>query len=169
MKLQTTHSVTRPEVSRTAVLSEDGRYRYELRRAWDPLAPTVLWVMLNPSTADDRQDDPTIRRVVGFSRAWGFGTVVVVNLFAYRATDPHALLQADAPVGPANDDTLRLWAPRAAEVIAAWGLVPKRLRWRIPQARAALGRTMTCLGTTKEGDPRHPLYVPTTRLLEAWR
>jgi hypothetical protein len=106
----------------TAVLSDCGEYRYELRRTWGADdEPLVCWVMLNPSTADADQDDPTIRRCISFSNRWGFGRLVVVNLFARRATDPKELLHGGDPVGSANDASTLAAALEADRVIAAWG------------------------------------------------
>src|SRR5262249_14212908 len=94
----------REEVRRAAVISDCGRYRYSLTRRWgDAAEPRALFVMLNPSTADAEQDDPTIRRCIGFAKAWGMGSLEVVNLYALRATDPAALLSAPDPIGPKND------------------------------------------------------------------
>src|SRR5262245_19133112 len=89
--------------TKEALISPCGLYRYWLTRTWDNSLRRVCWVMLNPSTADAEQDDPTIRRCVGFARSWGAGGIIVVNLFAFRASDPKALLRAADPVGPDND------------------------------------------------------------------
>src|SRR5262245_13227298 len=104
----------------SAELSPCGRYRYALTRTWGDPKKVVCWVMLNPSTADADQDDPTIRRCLGFSRAWGAGGLVVVNLFALRATDPDQLRIAADPVGPDNDSHLST-AAFGRLVVAAWG------------------------------------------------
>lgn len=151
-----------PEAERWAVVQ--GRYRYALGRCWDPNLPRICWVMLNPSTANAREDDPTLRRVVGFSKAWGFGRLEVVNLFALRATDPRALGRVRDLVGPHNDRYLeRAWG-RAGTVVLAWG---------VPGAGRVQGRTvevelaMRARGVvpwrlhpgTKKGHPRHPLYA----------
>jgi hypothetical protein len=88
--------------TRSAVISPCGRYRYRLDRRWAD-GPSIAWIMLNPSTADSNTDDPTIRRIRAFSQAWGFGALTVVNLYAWRATDPRDLWQAPGPVGPEND------------------------------------------------------------------
>lgn len=98
-----------PAPGRAAVLSPCGRYRYELTRRWAP-GPLVGWVMLNPSRADAHTDDPTVRRCVGFAHRWGYGGLIIRNLYALRATDPAALADHLDPVGP---DTTRTW-PAAA-------------------------------------------------------
>lgn len=148
-----------PETThRTAVLSEDGLYRYTLTRRWGAGRP-VVFVMLNPSTADAEVDDPTIRRCVGFARREGCGTLEVVNLFAWRATDPLFLpLQSD-PVGPHNDEWIRDRVVPAKIVIAAWGARGDLLD-RADAVKAMLppGKTFA-LGFTKDGHPKHPLYL----------
>lgn len=148
---------------RGAWLSEDGLYRYDLWRRWGG-GPWVLWVMLNPSTADAEVDDPTTRRCVGFSKAWGYGGMAIVNLFAYRATSPAELAKAPDPRGPLNMQTIEHWLvfDEVELVVAAWGA-----SWaKVPHARlnvewlaSKAGHDMVSLGTTKAGHPRHPLYV----------
>lgn len=138
----------------------EGAYRYSLTRAWGAPKPSICWIMLNPSTADAGQDDPTIRRCVGFSQRWGAGALIVVNLFAYRATDPCALLTADDPVGPRNDQEILRAAGSATEVIAAWGRLGQSLRGRDKDVLGLIPRPVLCLGLTQEGYPRHPLYMP---------
>src|SRR3954468_18218250 len=108
---------------RGAILSDDGLYRYRLWRIWDDLAPVMVWVMLNPSTADADVDDPTIRKCIGFAKRHRHGGIILANLFAWRTTDPRELPRAADPVGPANDEHIR-WACRApllATVVAGWG------------------------------------------------
>jgi len=106
-------------VTRSAVISADGVYRYRLERRWTS-GPTVAWIMLNPSTADADTDDPTLRRISVFSRAWGFGRLIVANLYALRATDPAQLWTAPDAVGPDNDRHVAD-AVSCHEVIVAWG------------------------------------------------
>lgn len=158
------YSVTGSE-DRGALLSPCGIYRYQLWRMWDPKGPRIAWVMLNPSTADATQDDPTIRRCVAFARAWGFGDLVVVNLFALRATDPrelrNALTAGRDPVGPDNDLRIMDVAGSASAVVAAWG-VHGALAGRDREVQRLLhGVDVQCLGTTRDGHPRHPLYLAT--------
>ena len=152
-----------PVDSRSAVISEDGRYRYQLTRFWDPSVHGLAFVMLNPSTADGTEDDPTIRRCMRFARDLGFGGLHVVNLYAFRATKPADLWRAEQPVGPENDDYLRRTFVAAAAfgkpVIAAWGANARPDRVAevldLPLARQSLHH----LGLTKAGAPRHPLYL----------
>lgn len=147
-----------------AVFDPTGRYRYLLRRTWGS-GPRVAFVMLNPNAADALVDDPTIRRCVGFARRWGFRSVEVVNLFAYRARDPRELGRAADPVGPDNDRHVRDAIRRAELVVCAWGAT------RVARRRAAAvhdlleGRTVRCLGRTRSGAPRHPLYLRRDQLL----
>lgn len=150
----------------SAVLSDCGRYRYALWRDTGALGGegTVLFVMLNPSTADAETDDATIRRCVRFARDWGYARLAVGNLYAYRATDPNALGEVEDPVGPENDDWL-LELQGSGATIAAWG-ANAWARRRECEAIALLtyggSLGLDCLGQTKSLAPRHPLYVPAT-------
>jgi len=149
-------------VIREAVL--DGDYRYHLTRRWGPKIDTVVWVMLNPSTADADVDDPTIRRCISFSAELGADSLRVVNLYAYRATDPKHLLAVEDPVGPMNNTVIRetLLAARAmrSPVIGAWGVNARADRVSEFVTIADECRVpLHCLGITKSGMPRHPLYV----------
>lgn len=145
-------------IERTASYSRDRRYRYALGRRWG-VGPVLTWVMLNPSTADHRRDDPTIRRCTGFARAWGFGGLRVVNLFALRTPDPRLLVAAEDPVGPGADRVLRRALRSSDAVIAAWGNPPPPLRRRADEVRRWLPGGAWCLGLTARGEPRHPLYA----------
>lgn len=148
----------------SAVLSPCGLYRYHLSRRWDEAGHEACFIMLNPSTADASEDDPTIRRCVGFSRAWGLGALVVVNLYAYRATDPKALWRAARRldiVGPENDYHIKQAVEGKPTVIAAWGALPRE-RWaRSSEVKKLIvaSATLSCLGKTSCGNPRHPLYL----------
>lgn len=143
-----------------AVFDSTRRYRYELTRRWSD-GPTVAFVMLNPSTADDRTDDATIRRCIGYARRWGYGTLRVANLFALRATDPARLKSADDPIGPDNDAHVLAVASEADRVVAAWGAHGGYLHRdrRVLEMLGTLGDVF-CLGMTKAGQPRHPLRLP---------
>lgn len=152
----------------SAVISDCGRYRYRLNRSWDRMKATAGFIMLNPSIADATQDDPTIRRCVGFARAWRCGGLCVVNLFAFRATDPADLFAAAEPVGPENDDHIRAVLRQCRPVVAAWGAHGGHLgRDRaVREIIAAVGVSVFCLGRTKAGQPRHPLYVAAATKLD---
>lgn len=151
------------DVSKGAIISECGQYRYRLWRRWESCAPRLAWVMLNPSTADAEQDDPTIRRCIGFAKAWGYGSITVVNVYALRSTDPAALAQASDPFGPENDWHLRDVILGSSGAVAAWGAHPgateafRAFLRRTSEVNAAGG--LVTLGMTKSGHPRHPLYV----------
>ena len=145
-------------MKRSAHISECGKYRYSLARWWDDDLPIVAFVMLNPSTADALIDDPTIRRCIGFAKAWGCGRVEIYNLFALRSTDPKALRETFDPVGPANDDILRGIAACCVRTIAAWGSHGK-LWNRGPKVAAMFGGRLEALAVNADGTPKHPLYV----------
>jgi hypothetical protein len=132
-------------------------YRYTLRRTWEPDLPVVLFVGLNPSTADETHDDPTIRRCVGFARRWGYGGLIVVNLFAWQTTDPRALRKAIDPVGLENDAWILRGQEEADRVVAAWGN-GGTFRGRAGEVLPRL-REPYALGINQSGQPVHPLYV----------
>ncbi len=134
-------------------------YRYALWRRWDLARPRVCFVLLNPSTAGAAQDDPTIRRCLGFARRWGFGSLEVVNLFAWRSTDPAALRLVPDPIGPRNDRAIRRSAARARTVVVGWGEAGGLLGRDRDVTRLLSGRPLLCLGVTRRGRPRHPLYL----------
>ena len=140
-----------------AVISECGRYRYALRRVWGREGTTCMFICLNPSTADATMDDPTVRRCIGFSRDWGFDQMLLGNLFALRSTNPAALRGADDPIGPENDKHLRRMAFDADLVVAAWGS-NAMARDRSTKVKEMIPG-MACLGFTKSGQPKHPLYL----------
>ncbi len=133
-------------------------YRYALRRWWDKSKGYALFVGLNPSTADETCDDPTIRRCIRFAADWGYGGLCMANLFALRATDPKVMMAHDEPVGEENDEWLKTLSHDAKIVIAAWGN-SGRHRNRDKAAMHILQKAHR-LGVTKGGCPRHPLYVP---------
>jgi hypothetical protein len=163
-----------PTIHRSAILSPDGVYRYSLARWWNNDLPRDLWIMCNPSTADHKIDDPTIRRCIGFSQSFGAGGFVVVNAYAYRANKPSVLWEAQKKgidlIGPENDSwiTAHLTTEKG-RVIVAWGAHPKpdRVEQIVNLARIR-GREPVCLGTTKHGQPRHPLMLRNDAGLRDW-
>lgn len=139
-------------------------YRYRLTRGPFMFGHgRLMWVMSNPSTADESVDDPTIRRVMSFTEAHGFQSLTVVNLFAARSTDPKGLALFDDPVGPENLETIRAEFALTDGLVFAWGasLTPRlaTLRPPVEQMAEAAGLDPWCLGTTVAGNPLHPLYL----------
>lgn len=162
---------TEPTVARTAVLSDDERYRYLLTRTWAPALPVLGWVALNPSKADHLVDDPSVARMISFSQAFGYGGLILGNVFGLRSTDPAALVGHPYPIGPDNDEHL-LAAMAGLDVVCAWGAsVPVYWRHR-PTAVAELlrqhGARLHHLGLTKDHHPRHPLYLRADTPLTRW-
>ena len=139
-------------MKRAACISPCGQYRYWLTREWGEGSRCVAFVGLNPSTADGETDDPTIRRCVAFAKSWGYDSLAMLNLFAFRATQP-----AD-PVGPDNDQWLRIASASAAITVTAWG-VDGTFKGRFVDVRPHLTR-LHYLRLTKDGHPGHPLYLP---------
>lgn len=154
-----------------ADISDDGLYRYLLWREWDRTKDSMVWVMLNPSTADAQVNDPTITRCIGFAKREGCGGIVVLNLFALRATDPLELLDHPIPEGPRNSEVWRqvLDYYHRGPIVAGWGAMANRLNdrgifsWSLVSEDTS---TWRCLGRTKDGSPRHPLYLPSQQPLE---
>jgi hypothetical protein len=154
----------------TATFGSDGRYRYLLTRRWRAPGPSLGFVMLNPSTADDVKNDATIRRCVGFAKGWGYAGITVANLYAYRATRPSDLRAARRAgidiVGPGNVATLQT-LPR--DVVVAWGNLgqaDKTQAAAVLEALAASGHAIWRFGLTGRGHPRHPLRLAASTVLE---
>jgi len=159
-------------VEPSAIIRPSAAYRYSLVRAWERAAPRVCFIMLNPSTADGETDDPTIRRCIGFAKRWGFGRLEVVNLLALRATHPGELRTAVSPVGHRNDAHIARAVRRCERIVVAWG----EHRYARGSGRADEVMHMLrgagalwCLGRTRSGGPRHPLYAPRDRGLALFR
>jgi hypothetical protein len=157
-----------------AVISACGDYRYLLNRFWDYERPTMTFVMFNPSTADHRNDDPTIRACTRLAKQGGYGGLRVLNLFAYRTPSPEKLWNAKDPIGLLNDSFLLQLAktPESDPVVAAWGAIKSRGRDRVVQdilERCELQTRTFCFGHTENRSPKHPLYLPTAAKLEAYK
>lgn len=145
----------------TAILDTERVYRYRLERRVGGNDRVCLFVMLNPSTADETQDDPTIRRCMAFARREGCGHLVVCNLYAFRATDPRELRTASDPKGPVNADYLRRAAQQAHVIVAAWGSKHLGGSWPLRVlAMLEAEKPVHALKILKTGHPGHPLYVP---------
>jgi hypothetical protein len=183
------------DVLHCATFSADEKYRYELRRYWDdgvhkPRRPSAVFIGLNPSTATELEDDPTIRRCIRFAKDWGCGGMCMLNLFALRSTDPKGLKLVEDPVGPANDTYLALYSASPLHVpaplvplpywdssrccrppvVACWG-THGGLQGRQEAVRELLGAIhvpLQTFGLTKHGYPKHPLYLRADTELEFW-
>ena len=158
-------------LSERYVYSPEMDYRYAFGRWWGQpdLATTDVWVLLNPATGDtEMRRRPTLERCISRSRAAGSTGLLILNLFAFRHTKPTELSTVLDPVGPANDEALRVLTSAAPRTIAAWGGSGGALgSSRSRQVRSLLVRPL-CLGTTRFGEPRHPLYVPVGTALTPW-
>lgn len=147
------------ETSASARFSRCRTWRYALWRTWDAHAPYAMFIALNPSTADEVLNDPTVTRCMGYARDWGYGGLCMTNVFAYRQTDPELMKLTGDPVGPRNDHWIRQLARNAGIVVAAWGN-HGAFRQRDAQVRRQLAGTLHCLRVTRQGQPEHPLYLP---------
>lgn len=146
-----------------ATFSPDRRYRYKLWRTWGLSQSRLVVIGLNPSTADESTDDPTIRRCIGFAKREGLDGLIMLNLFAFRSRDSKALLTVEGPIGPENDATIRRHVfGDYSRVLAAWGA--QRIAEKRGAAVVALCKSTKfyCLGETKNGQPKHPLFVAAT-------
>lgn len=143
-----------------AHFSKSRVYRYALWRIWDRDKPAVMFVGLNPSTADENVDDPTIKRCISFARDWGYGSLYMLNLFAFRATKPKDMKKAVDKVGWDNDAALKKYASKCDEIVAAWGVNGSlEERNRFVCDKVLFDFQLMCLVKTKDGHPKHPLYV----------
>jgi len=142
-----------------AIISEDEQYRYQLWRIWDKDKPMVMFLMLNPSTADATEDDNTVRRCINFAKEWGYGGIYTGNLFAYRAKNPKDLLKAEEPVGEENLEHLESMSERCGEVICAWGNndIVEKLQGK--NSLEAIKKPMYAIEFSIDGNPKHPLYL----------
>ncbi|MEQ6203215.1 DUF1643 domain-containing protein [Sulfitobacter sp. HNIBRBA2951] len=165
-----TRTHTKGDAPSVAVYSDCEVYRYSLTRVWNEAAPRLAFIMLNPSTATEMHNDPTIERCEQRARRLGFGGFCAANIFAIRATDPRVMRTAADPAGPDNEKALKDAAAWADTVIAAWG-VHGAHRDQGPITAARLrqaGHALHHLGLTKEGHPRHPLYLPYSAQPQVW-
>lgn len=156
-----------PPNARGAEFDRQLVYRYRLWRRWNPELGAVAWIMLNPSTADADEDDPTIGRCLGFAKAWGYGGIEVVNLFAVRGTEPSIIRRHRDPIGPLNDKHILQACEAAALVVAAWGNYGAWLG-RSTAVKQLLHARRVCvkaLDVTFDGEPKHPLYIKADKQL----
>lgn len=143
---------------RTAIFSQQRVYRYTLEIKWDASLPLLMCIGLNPSTADEVDDDPTLRRVKRFARDWNYGGIIMTNLFAFRSTDPKVMLSHPRPIGDRNNTLLKTSRERAAFCLCAWGNHGRHLNradWVLENLS-----DLHALKITGAGCPQHPLYLP---------
>jgi hypothetical protein len=170
-----TRSHQKGDAASIAVYSDCESYRYLLTRVWDSTKPRALFIMLNPSTATEVQNDPTVERCERRARTLGFGGFRVTNIFAYRATDPKVMRAQADPVGPQNDAAILeslSWAGGVADrIVCAWGTHGAHLdRGRaVEDLLRGTDRPLHHLGLTKAGAPKHPLYIAYEQQPELWR
>lgn len=147
-----------------ANFSDDRKYRYLLWRLWDPEKPTITFILLNPSTADEKILDPTLRRCLGFAMDMGYGRMDILNLFALRSTNPQVLYDEPDPVGKENNSTLLYSCGKSNMIIAGWGVhgVHKKRDQEVIDLLTSHGKTLHCLKLTDSGLPHHPLYLKKT-------
>lgn len=153
------NTLTKGSTSSGAEFSPCLDYRYLLWRRWtqDEHADQVMFIGLNPSTADETEDDPTIRRCIGFAKSWDYSGLLMMNAFAFRATNPKVMMAADAPVGPGNDEALSYQRTQVGMIVAAWGNHCSKERQL--EVLRVLNQPVFCLGRNLSGAPKHPLYV----------
>jgi hypothetical protein len=152
---------------RGATFSPDRKYRYKLWRVWDTGLPMVLFICLNPSTANENKDDPTVRRIIGFGKDWNYGGIYLGNLFAYCTSDPSKLDIVEDPVGPATDALILEMALQCEMVVVAWGVHgDKHGRGNMIIRELKRLHTIRCFGINANGQPKHPLYIPAGAGLE---
>lgn len=165
-----TRSHQKGDAASTAVYSDCERYRYLLTRAWAPDQGQVLFVMLNPSTATEMQNDPTVERCERRARALGFGAFRVCNIFAWRETDPAKMRKVADPVGPGNDAAITESCDWADRLVCAWGTHGAYLDRgpAVERLMRATGHPLYHLGLTKGGHPKHPLYIAYAQQPKIW-
>lgn len=165
-----TRTFQKADAASTALYSDCEKYRYALTRIWEPNGRKALFIMLNPSTATEVQNDPTVERCERRARALGFGAFRVTNIFAWRDTDPRKMRAASDPVGPENDRTILDSCPWADQIVCAWGTHGAHLNRgaRMEELLRETGLPLYHLGLSKAGHPKHPLYIAYAQQPELW-
>lgn len=155
-------------MKKDAVLDKTRKYRYLLKRQWGDSSNFVNFILLNPSTANEIVDDPTVKACISFAKRWGYDGLYITNLFAYRTKSPKELKKADSPIGEENDKYLSKHAKKSDLVVAAWGNHGKFAGRNLEVLKIIKDTPIHCLGTTKLEEPRHPLYVRREQLAKKW-
>lgn len=150
-------------IKNKTVFSPDRVYRYTLFREWDSLFSGhknyIMWNGLNPSVADETQNDNTVSICIEYSKNWGFGSMYMMNLFAICSTDPEGMLSAKDPVGPDNNKWLKKIASKASSIICVWGVDGGHMERDRAVLKLLKNKTLQCLKKTRDGFPHHPLYM----------
>ena len=157
-------------MAKGAFITPCKKFRYHLTRIWDPNKPKLMVVGLNCSTADARKNDPTVRREIMFAIHMGFGSLYKANLFAYRTKDPKKMKRARDPIGQENDLWISHLAEKCDKIAVAWGAHGSYLERdrAVEKILRATGKPLWCFGMTKDGFPKHPLYLPADTKLVEW-
>jgi len=142
-----------------AYFSNNRKYRYTLFRIWDSEKQYAVFIGLNPSTADETQNDPTVTRCINYAKAWGYGGLYMLNIFAYRATDPREMKKAASPIGDENNHWILHVCNRAGIIVACWGTHGTFLNRHKEILKLLDLHNVWCLGVTKDNIPKHPLYL----------
>ncbi|RVM91495.1 DUF1643 domain-containing protein [Sinorhizobium meliloti] len=157
-----TFELFQPSIRKSAIVSECATYRYELRRVWDDALPMLAVCMLNPSTADASVDDPTVLKLIHFGKLWGYGGLLIVNLYAFRSPSPKEMFAAGAAaVGPQNEKftaaAVFYARDNGGKLLAAWGNDGNERAMFFARWTRCQGVELVCLGTTQSGAPKHPM------------
>lgn len=153
----------------TAIFSPCRTWRYSLTRVWAPSKRVLMFVGLNPSTADEEKNDPTVTRCVNYAHDWGYGTLLMMNIFALRSTDPRGLKIVDDPIGPENDAYLQATSRQANSIVCGWGNHGQFMQRGVRVYDLLKQRALLCLGVTKAGEPSHPLYLRRDLIPKSYR
>ena len=145
-------------MEKKAIISKDKIYRYKLSRTWDSTKPTILFIGLNPSIANENVDDPTITRCINFAKDWGYGTLLMANLFAFRSTYPKDIYLIDDPIGKDNDHYLLECVTQSDLIVACWGNNGTYMNRE--KVITELVPNLYCLQKNKNGTPHNPLRPP---------
>jgi hypothetical protein len=152
-------------MQKASQLSPCRTYRYRLDRIWNDSKPRVLFILYNPSTADEWVDDPTLRRCMGFAQAWGYGGLCIINLFSLRTSDPTVLRGHARPKGPDHEHVFHEAVEGHSDIVCAWGLQGGPISSHFSHGTHRIFH----LGVNKDGSPKHPLYLPSNTLLHPWK
>lgn len=156
-------------MERNAIIDSTGKYRYSLSRTWDTNLEKIIFILLNPSTADAYVDDNTVKKCIKFAETWKFGSLEIVNLFAYRATDPRVLITVDEPIGKENDRYILESVKNANKIVVGWGNKCCFSSRDIDVLNLLSNYKLYCLDINKTGKPKHPLYVAENKELKIFK